>query len=128
VRSSTSSSDAAAGTGWGRAFALGVALYVLAIAALEVAGRRAGYRPIAAPDNDRALWAVQRERVDHDGPNLVALAGNSHMMRSFSSPALRDAIHTSAATELASQGSKGGSMGTRSERRERFFRTTGRDS
>ena len=91
----------AAGTGWGRAFALGVALYVLAIAALEVAGRRAGYRPIAAPDNDRALWAVQRERVDHDGPNLVALAGNSRMMRSFSSPALRDALPDGDYVQLA---------------------------
>ena len=110
MRSSTSNSKAAAGTGWGRAFALGIALYVLAIAALEVAGRRAGYRPIAAPDNDRALWAVQRERVDHDGPNLVALAGNSRMMRSFSSPALRDALPDGDYVQLAVLGAEPGAV------------------
>jgi hypothetical protein len=110
VHSSTSSSEAAAPGRWGRGLALGVALYLLAIGTLEVAGRRAGYVPIAASDNDRALWAAQRERVDRGGPNTLALVGNSRMLRAFSSDAFRRELPDGDWIQLALPGTEPGAV------------------
>ena len=91
-------------------FALGVAIYLAVIVVLEIAGRRSGYTPIPAEDNDRALWAMQRERVDGSGADAVVLVGNSRMMRSFSSDAFKRELPDGEYAQLALLGAQPGAV------------------
>jgi hypothetical protein len=71
---------------WARTWGIALALFVLALGAIEAGWRAAGHLPSVV--DDAALWSQQLDRVDSD-PGTVVLVGMSRMQLGFSSEVFR---------------------------------------
>ena len=108
MHSSTSSSDAAPrrgraddwahlgansttrvpGGGWGRTWALALALCIVGLAGVELGYRQGGIRASVVDNHD--LWSYQRSRVHGPPGQVVALLGSSQMQLGFSTEWFRN--------------------------------------